>query len=120
MTLTKQDVLYGLRNLVTGDDEQTRIADLPIEDVGLKVFLMANNRYAPDFDGAYRLAIREAAFDESHPEGDWDIVLWDCLKWSWDFNYPYIKDDGLIPAIRFIWNEAQCMYALWNAIIETD
>jgi hypothetical protein len=69
MSLTNGEVLYGLRNLATGDGEEERIADVTSE-VSQKVHdLVAKGQHVL----AYRVAIRESGIKVHEHE---------CMEWA--------------------------------------
>lgn len=72
--LDKYDVLYGLRNLAVGDEEETRIED--VNDLSPEVQAMVD---AEEYVDAYRTAIEEAV--KGNPPAV-EITLMDCVTWS--------------------------------------
>lgn len=71
---TKDQVLYGLRNLTVGDEEETRIMD-QLDDVDDP--RIAELEETGKFNEAYELAIQETMTTE-----ELQVVPIECLCWS--------------------------------------
>lgn len=68
MALNNGEVLYGLRNLATGDDEESRIQDV-VSEVSPQVHELIERGH---YHLAYRVAIRESGIKvELHECEDW-------------------------------------------------
>lgn len=75
--LSLDDALYGLRNLIIGDDEQTRILEYRDELAAEARALLDAGRY----EAAYELAIAEAIAQVSRPVLETAAARW-AAEWN--------------------------------------
>lgn len=100
MPLSMEGVLYGLRNLAVGDDEQTRI-EMEDDDTVASVQDLID---LGDYFGAYRKAIEDTMLPEDE-EGAVEISPLDCLCWALSFEFEEDWDcieDANIPFLRHL------------------